>query len=228
MFLLEFNGLPGCGKSTLSESVILRNFDLKLKSYSMEHERLPSGFFKRLAYIFRFWNFSEIIQLYRISKCTEYSSVLTQIKRIVVAEQICVNYRRFYSENGICVIDQGLVQAIASVLYVYDINNQKKLDKLIRSILLRYQSKLIIINAVSSADTAKERIRFRNFNHGSRMNYIKEDNQLLEHLQRQLDNISLIRESISKSEIAFIDIDMCNSVEKNTEELLGFIHGFVS
>jgi len=227
MFLFEFNGLPGCGKSTVSESVILRCSGLKLKSYDLEHERMPSGFFKRALYILRFWNFREIIQLCRISKCVNYSSYITQIKRIVVAEQICVNYRRLYSESGVCVIDQGLVQAIASVLYIYDINDRNKLDELIRSIILRYQSKLIIINAISSANTAKERIRFRNFDHGSRMNYIKEDDQLVEHLQRQLDNIAVIRDSISKCGATYIDIDMCNNVEKNTKELLEYIHGLI-
>lgn len=230
MWLVEFNGLPGCGKSTVSEALILmlREKEIECVTYDVVHEKMPEGTVRKIIYALCNWNFKETFQLYCISKCVNGSSFITQLRRVAIAEQICVNYRKFAIGKSICVIDQGLIQAIASILHTFEINNKGKIIKLTKEIISKYKNLLAVVNSDSTVITAKTRIRFRNFDHGSRMNYIRDDSELLELLEKQMNNVELIRRSINGIGIRHIDIDMCNESDSNAEELMRWIISNVS
>ncbi len=230
MIFLEFNGLPGCGKTTASQALTrrLREAHVECLTYDEAHEKIPKNFFKALVYVFRRWDCKEFFQFCAISKCAVGSSCITQIKRIIVAEQICVNYRRRMAEKGLCIIDQGLLQAIASVLYTYEVKKKDKVLEYEKKVLSRYRPSLMIVNAVSTPEIAKERIRYRHFDHGSRLNDVNSDEELVKMLGRQSENIQLVRKIPQAEQYRSIEIDVNIAANENADKLMRWINSDAS
>ncbi len=222
MILVEFNGLPGCGKSTVRDILYseMKTNGYNCVTYESVHEKIPRNIFKAILYAIKNWNFAEIISFIKISNNVEFSSFVEQIKRVLAAEQICVNYRKMIKQNGICLIDQGLLQAIASVIYIYKIKNIQLMEELILGVIKRYDKSLMIVCSVLNVETARERIRFRNFDHGSRFNTITDDRELIGMLEKQNNNIEFVRSVAQKINMEWIEIDMTIEAKKNAETLM--------
>jgi GTPase SAR1 family protein len=218
--ILEFNGLPGCGKSTLVNSAILK---LKEDGYqASDFLTLLNNNKKakiRIFWFLRNMNFLEVWDLMNICFSLEKHFDRKQLRRVMIAERICMSYRAIQkSDPTYYLVDQGIVQAIVSIAHTYNIKNEKKFVLHMNRVLRRHP--LIAINALSTEHMSCERIRIRNFSDGSRLNFIQDDALLIEELRSLNRNLDFIREHMT---IFQININMKNKVEQNADSLCATI-----
>lgn len=121
---LEFFGLPGCGKSTLTRLLAsnLRNRELKVKepSYEIDHLKgIKRLFFKFLiGFKFALLHPQITLKTIRIVKKNGYSLFSPELIKLALNIILKLNvYNTKTSNQIIYVWDQGLIQAAVSVAY---------------------------------------------------------------------------------------------------------------
>lgn len=217
MQFIEFNGLPGCGKSTVSLALkdVLEKQSREVYLFSDVMLKFPTGTLNRLAFCIQKWNIIEAIKLYRIAACANGGNLRVTLRRIVIAENICASYRALSRTPGICIVDQGILQAILSIIHTHEVSDKEKLKSLATEILSCY-SDVFYVNAGASEKTARERIRHRNFCDGSRLNFIFDDNELEGELAKLTDSLLILRSLIEVPGFSGINITMDRSVQDNS------------
>ena len=225
MISIEFNGLPGCGKSTVAEEIntnlLKEGYETVLYSDFLSY-RQYNRFEKALRKI-KLFNLKEFTDFLRIAHCVNHKFDKLQLRRVILAERICMSYRRYEDRNAICIIDQGIVQAVLSIIHLNSVKNWNRLLFLLNKILEKHDC--IVVNAVLDSKTAAERIRGRNFNYGSRLNFIDDEIELQNALEQQVRTLDKIRDGIRKNSITLdmtkstkINADVvCNSIGRNVK-----------
>lgn len=198
MKIIEFNGLPGCGKTTISKAL----FSSMLRQgifpvyYNDIHLKFPSKIRERVTHIFKHWNFREIQCLHRISRCFKKIPFREKWMRVLYAEQIASNYRAFQSEEKICIADQGLVQAVISIGYTHDFKSAASKNDFVKfssEFLGPYFDQVIIVNTQVAPRESLKRLRSREKNYG-RFDSIASDSVLLSSLQKQEELFQFLRD----------------------------------
>lgn len=213
MLLIEFNGLPGSGKSTVSKQIC--NLLKETDNSCLFTELGSTSYIQRVLNILRF-NPIEIWHLYRICKLNYGRIDRTLFSRIIYSEQILGKYRRLKRKDGYCVVDQGIVQTILSIFYISEVSNWDKIDNHIISIITKYIDNTIFVNSVIDINTSLGRIRSRKEGRGTRYDKITSDEELYSALEHQLVTINHVRDLLKKIDcIVMININMLDSVEQN-------------
>ncbi|MDB8555547.1 hypothetical protein PNU17_07195 [Turicibacter sanguinis] len=224
MQVIEFNGLPGCGKSTVVNS-LKQSMELVNQTflYNELSQCIPKSKFKKIIHCLKKWSFLELIYFLKIANSINKKIDKTQIKRIFIAEEICSNYRQFKSMQGYCLVDQGILQAILSIIHTYEIKDYKKLECYVMKIIYKYKDDIVFVNSISSTSLALDRIRYRNFDNGSRMNFITSDRELEIELKAQLKSLLFLRDIVNTKYKA-IAIDMNRMPNENVEMIFSRVN----
>ena len=205
--IVEFNGLPGCGKTTISKDLYTRLKDARL--YDDIRVKFPSGFINRVCYILKNWKVSEIVILMKIADCFENSSFSEKISRVLYTEQILANYRWIKDENFTCISDQGIIQAIVSIGFIHKLksDNARLVFCKESAIILSFYSEYIaFVNTHVDPVVAKDRIRGRKGNTG-RLDKVDNDKSLTGYLDNQKVIFDLLGEILSAIKKNAIDIN---------------------
>lgn len=224
---LDFNGLPGCGKTTLSlylkqkieeegkNALLFQDYIDKhvnsnlnsLKFFLKGIVRLPIAHF--LLFI-RFF----------------FSLPLKAPKKIYRCYLLILNYLLYKNcikehNNTVIISEQCIIQEIVSCYYDQSINHKKNL---IMSLIKILDDNYFAINAHISIDLVIQRLQQRE-NGQSRLDGLHNKNNIISTLRIQDMNISFIRSCMKVNNINMIDINMEKPLNENTGVIMNWING---
>lgn len=209
--ILEFNGLPGTGKSTL-----IKNLKMDLEDYSyISNDEIYSTNFKKLLFFYlRPHNFKYLFLLF----CILMKFPLKVFTNFVFFKRILFIYYYKKVEKSkiglkLVLIDEGIIQYIISIWYDKKIRNSHMLRIFLNNSF--NDDNDILINCIIDVNTAKERIKERNIVQG-RLDRIKDDIELLRILSIQKENFELIRKLILTKKM---ELDTNKSIKENVNYL---------
>lgn len=162
--IIEFNGLPGAGKTTISDEFINSkvNSNIKIYSYSyFQQDNVIKEYLRFVIVLLKPSNF--LIGIYSIMFLIKNKRPdIESLKRILLLIRLVESYRSLsgIKTPEIVVVDQGIIQQITSILF----GNKIKCSKYIRKLLLFLQHRLdnvYFINVTISLDQAINRMNNR-------------------------------------------------------------------
>lgn len=215
---IEFNGLPGCGKSTLS-NCLLQEKKGEFYSYSDIACQEKSWLARNLRWI-PYIRFKRLYHFFMLAKVSGAKLNASLLKRLYCVERICCTYRCNQSIEGICIVDQGIIQGVLAIVYLNSLKDSAKLKKHFLAIANELRQEVCFINAYISADVCFSRIRTRQ-NGRSRLDEIKDDDQLLEALTIQERNFCLLRKYLT--DFDSLNLDMELEIIENVDRLRFFL-----
>lgn len=219
-FSVEFYGLPGCGKSTISHLVAtkLRDEGFLVDEPSYEMDRNCNPLFRKLKKIFIYFYWfiihNNTFQGVNVLVGGNGYSGIAKIEQISNVLQKISVYRKS-EQNRMVIWDQGLVQASISLSLKGKINAGENLKSLLHILNpnLETVNVLIFVNEQVALDRMSQRLT-----NDSRVEKIKDDNQKHEMMSRFQHEIDVITKCN-----ASIVIDGMLDIEKQVRDISGAI-----
>ncbi|AMC92688.1 hypothetical protein AOC36_01380 [Erysipelothrix larvae] len=219
--LIEFNGLPGCGKTTivnelenLMEKEGVHFLNLKDVYFYKEKHRIS----KIITVTFAAFSRKQRTQNIKIMKYlflfdVSKERVLYALRLIKLLYQV-----RRVKDKGcgeVMILEEGILQYTASISHVDTINNQNLLSSLIES-MIGYVDSIICVNCNLDYSDIVKRIRQRN--DLQRRFDSMDDDQLIEGLVQNMKCFNIMRRSYQKIGES-IDIDTIGSPIENSRKI---------
>ncbi len=166
--IIEFNGLPGSGKTTLSKKIIdnLRKNNINGMLYQ-EYKEMYQKKLKlidMLFFAFKLLNISNWKFLYYTFFCAnkDYKLNKNRFKKTYSVLYFYINMKdmKKRSDIDVVVFDQGIVQAIISIIYLDGFYSEKYIKGILKC-LNKTIGEMHIINIDLSIDGALERVMDR-------------------------------------------------------------------
>ncbi len=222
--IVEFNGLPGCGKTTITNKILETSLccGLPMETYESMFRCLGNNKFSKLLRAIQYFRLIEFCRLLLLARLVCFDKKRTLYKRAIMAELLLIVYR-CRRKDRLYIVDQGPLQGILSIAHSYEISDWGKFLSLSQKILAGYKKHVVFVNLVSDSKTARERIRYRNFSYGSRMNFIESDAELEVELQKQHTTLERLRSILPVSQT--VTIDAKNEAIVNANTILSFYRG---
>lgn len=189
--IIEFNGLPGTGKSTICSKLenyfIAEGYSTIRQFYKTENQSVQSMIFHpKWGYVFiRLFLSSMFV---RPLRCRIHGIV-----SIVKYARMYIEFSR-HSRDTVLITDEGLVQAFLSFFHIDSINDNCFLSHLVEFIC-GICVNFVRVDCYNDAKTVSQRIIGRG-NTGARLDSF-EETDLLDALNVQNHNLSIIREAFS-------------------------------
>lgn len=220
--IIEFNGLPGSGKSTITSK-------LKLIAEQNKWKVEDSSCFKKFG--------TSPYMVFLNHKCLALLPLLIRLKglRIYNKKEIgqiirFLNYVRSYEcfikmqpKSAVLLQDEGIIQALVSILFVDPIDGKYNVIRKIFNRLKGYGINWYQVNLDNDAQLSYERIIKRGTNLG-RMDLMNEK-ELKASLNIQKETFSFIRNVVSDSGIAtsIMNVDTCGNAEQNASIIFNWL-----
>lgn len=215
---VEFYGLPGCGKSTVSHLVATR---LRDKGYIVDEpsyiiDRNYRPFFRKLKklYIYLSWLIFHNNTFQRVNVIVSrngYSGVV-KIEQISNVLQKISAYRAS-GQNRIVIWDQGLVQASISLSLKGEINAEENLKSLLHILESNVEIKYVMITLDEQIALERMSKRPTNDSRAEKIKDAKQKHQMMSRFQHEIDVI--------KKVYAGIAVDGMLVVEKQVSQISG-------
>ena len=193
---LEFYGLPGCGKSTISHELAMRlrdrGFDVYEPSYVMDHERscrsrkFEKAFSATILMLTHPVIFSRLVRILypRLSSLNEFALMIVNIsyKLVVYLRQ---------TKHDYIVFDEGIIQSVISILIRENEDGTEFWKYFLSDFWGNKQIRSIYIN--TSVENSMDRIQKRKENDSrvEKLSSLEEMKKMLLVYQTACDNISL-------------------------------------
>lgn len=211
--ILEFNGLPGAGKSTIStelQALLTNNGISSIRSYySKQSHRNNKSLFLSLRWC------HALICLFLLSKKVHPKN---DRRPGVIA---FVKYLRMYTDylmsscDSVLIADEGLVQAITSFFHIDTISSNKVLGRFI-GYIKKSNIEFIRVDCQNDINRVYLRIKGRGTT-GARLD-VMDGQALFEALEIQSNNLTTIRNSFSDSlhqRVIRLDTNLSPSINAN-------------
>lgn len=213
--IIEFNGLPGTGKTTIANhlyELLKDRYNIYFKCI-LEESRLKRYF----SYLF-----DGSLHLYYLAVLYVIKSTDSYTKEKLKIASLLVAYYRMYKyflknekRNDILLIDQGIIQALVSINFFDKIKGTNEIDKIFK-FLNKKDISFSLVCCRCNAELSKQRIKQRNL-HGGRLDNSKEDERK-GILDIQGYNFNLINDIVKDLKILeIINVDTMDSPEINAE-----------
>lgn len=209
--IVEFNGLPGCGKTTIKNqlSIYLSKANIRFEEFNC---------FK-IKSIFPYLLNIKVIKLYFLLR---HYSISTRgaidnrhIKYVLFFYILYTHYNR---KDGILLVDQGIIQSLLSISHMSVIKGTTYLSKILN--FTESIKGFVVINCKNDAEVSFDRIKGRELN-GCRLENF-EDAKLYKALKTQKDNLEVIRNGIPMS-ISSLELNTLNTIENNARQIYEYI-----
>lgn len=194
--LIEFNGLPGCGKSTVCKKLekLLKENNKLVCDYASYYKEISTSDFWRIKLLIGELKYG----VFKI--CIYFIGLFFSIPKRTVYDFkycvfICMNYfaiRRLLRKNidDIIVSDEGLMQYMFSCFYDRTITNTYFIQKILELVEIELPG-FLIVNAILDDEKIVKRIQSRS-NGMSRID--KEDDKSLKNILKiQRKNLEIIK-----------------------------------
>lgn len=216
--IIEFNGIPGAGKSTTAITVKQL---LIAKGIKVMSSKKITGYKK---------NYKEVILSKEIRNI--YITFLKafflispisfeRLKYMNVTFNHWLGIKKFTTsknEKGrVCILEQGIIQGFVSMAYQGRLRSEEKYYKYIRQIVSGLDN-VVIVNCDIDTCIAKMRMRTRKMKWG-RLDWIKSDKELSDILILQKSQFEKIREhSIANA----FEINTSDQLKRNAEQIVQY------
>lgn len=221
--IIEFNGLPGCGKSTLCNKLVqtLKGNDY-ISVYTPKRDKQSQIRYLFLS-LFDIKNIAFIISL------ISYSINIHPLRARLKAIRTVLMYKGMYAvffrrkKNGLLMVDQGLLQGLLSIAHIDKIPRGHVVGN---SILKAFvDGNIYRINCNCDDNILISRITTRGSKTG-RLDCM--DAKMLQNaLKIQRYNIGAIRKSIDTSDDKFLDINTNYNIKHNLDVIISYLQGVV-
>lgn len=225
--IIEFNGLPATGKSTIANELIsiLHNRRINCVRSYVKHKWQTNGYTVFLSL--------KLVKLHLLLNRFAKSIIprkgrTTHIMGEMYHFRSCYDFLRSKGAPKVLVVDQGLIQSIVSIAHLDKIEEVESL----RQVLNYYREKgiaFICINCAVNPQLSCERIHNRQDN-TARMHKVSES-ELLSAMKMQAANIILVRKIFAEElPIDVIEVDTSLTPSENANFILNklIIDGFVT
>jgi hypothetical protein len=225
---LEFNGIPGSGKTTLSDRVIenMKGASYTVESYHQLIKKPTRNNLKRLVrYLFSIklssLKIGYLALMYLITnKKFNHENGLRVISLIVLFN--FYQKKSLANDEEVILVDQGMVQQMVSMLFESELIAEKYVKKLIRYTQKKDMG-IIIVNIDLDINESFERLTKREGNI-SRIQKLKKDTAMLTLIMQQ-NNFNKIRKIIRELDLESITVNTQGSIETNVLLLENYIKG---
>ena len=217
--IIEFNGLPGAGKTTVANALQRRLEGMGVSTVTHYYRNIFHRKPQTLLMAPRYWKL--------IKASLSFAGLLSKrsyIQRILLMIKFVRMYRHFESDKpaDCLLVDQGIIQGIVSIAHNEKLTRSDILENLI-GLMHMDAMPLIFVNCNVSNETANERILSRPSN-GCRV-----ENMTCEERNRTLliqsNNFYLIRETINEkySSVSVVEVDNEEPVENAVDLIINHI-----
>lgn len=225
---LEFNGIPGSGKTTLSDRVIenMKGVSYTVESYHQLIEKPTRNNLKRLVrYLFSIklssFKIGYLALMYLITnKKLNHENGLRVISLIVLFD--FYQKKSLANDEEVILVDQGMVQQMVSMLFESELIAEKYVKKLIRYTQKKDMG-IFIVNIDLDINESFERLTRREGNI-SRIQKLKKDTAMHTLIMLQ-NNFNKIRKIIRELDLESITVNTQGSIETNVLLLENYIKG---
>lgn len=225
---LEFNGIPGSGKTTLSDRVIenMKGASYTVESYHQLIKKPTRNNLKRLVrYLFSIklssFKIGYLALMYLITnKKFNHENGLRVISLIVLFN--FYQKKSLANDEEVILVDQGLVQQMVSMLFESELIAEKYVKKLIRYTQKKDMG-IFIVNIDLDINESFERLTKREGNI-SRIQKLKKDTAMHTLIMQQ-NNFNKIRKIIRELDLESIAVNTQGSIETNVLLLENYIKG---
>lgn len=224
MNIIEFNGIPGSGKSTLVDNLynkmILQNMKV-IKSNDIFLEYRASKLQKKIAINIAMFFKSFKVTCLAFKFSLNYGLNRHNIKRVRLLLLLIYLMKREKENKDIdyFLYDEGIIQFISSIAYDKRIIESKSLILLLNAINSQL-SNLYFVNCIVPLNISIDRIKNReaispryNIEGVSNIDYL---------LKCKMYNLDKIRNIMSENK-KDVEVDMENSIDENTDYILNCI-----
>jgi len=225
---LEFNGIPGSGKTTLSDRVIenMKGASYTVESYHQLIKKPTRNNLKRLVrYLFSIklssFKIGYLALMYLITnKKLNHENGLRVISLIVLFD--FYQKKSLANDEEVILVDQGMVQQMVSMLFESELIAEKYVKKLIRYTQKKDMG-IFIVNIDLDINESFERLTRREGNI-SRIQKLKKDTAMHTLIMQQ-NNFNKIRKIIRELDLESITVNTQGSIETNVLLLENYIKG---
>lgn len=214
--IIEFNGIPGAGKSTTMYEMKKKLKEIKIKEISPQRIIAQDVSYKEILFSKEireaFIIFLRILLLVSPLTKERWRFMQLTFRYWCGVRKLGMEKPR---QTEVCILEQGIIQGFVSIAYRGKIRNEEKYCRYIGCLMDRINY-VLCINCNVDIETAKKRLKNRKLS-GGRLYQIKSDKELEEILLHQKEQFEKIRKiSIQNS----FDIDMENNAEENAEKIV--------
>lgn len=218
---IELYGLPGSGKTTLTDAIKNDNcHGAGVYTYN-EIVGPNTGWFDRDTALFRFFSFHRFIMFLKIAIEGRARFSLTTLKRVYYVERICCVYCKYSSLSGYCIVDQGIIQAVFSIFHNRVIKNVDKVGAIIEKLFSEFSDSVILVHTNIQPEISLQRVRERNKVGRSRMDEISDDQGLLTALTILNNNFNALEPYLKNYNP--IEVNMGNDIQKNVDVIVPYL-----
>lgn len=226
IIFLEFNGIPGSGKTTLSNRIIT---DMKGMNYSVEsyHQIIKKPTRKNLRHLILYL-FSVKPSSYKMgyfalmylftNKILSHGNWLRVVSLIIHFD--FYQKKSLDQNDEVIMIDQGIIQQTISMLYKSELIADKYIKKIIKY-MKKKELGIYIINVDLDIKESFNRLCQRKGNI-SRIQMLSGETAI-HTLDIQQNNLNIIREIIKEIDIESIDVNTQESIDKNVQMIKNYI-----
>ncbi len=217
--IVEFNGLPGSGKTTTSNCLTkkLEEAGINVENLSDLIKKYKIGKAKAIIKLLKDGKILLLLYLF----CFFISFKSFRLRRLKHVKNICLYYVAYAeacnkSKKTVLVIDQGIIQAIVSVAHLDHLREKNKLKKIFYTLGEKFN--YLCVSCISNEEISSQRVIKREINQGRFDRMEKKD--LINNLRIQNRTFTNVRKWLAESRtISQIEIDMKNQVKQNCETL---------
>lgn len=222
--IIELNGLPGCGKSTVKQKIAAQNNEIKVIGVGEFRGENVSGFSKLLLKISRFLmqflpaNFGfyrKCRRLFAKPPVKEYCTSFFYEDTIAIMYMVYLfhSYRNF--KSTILLADEGILQSIASACAVRGVSQASLVA--VTEQLSTLDQNIIPVHCDCSIEESYRRIAARKRN-DSAIDTLKGE-QLTDYLCSYGEQLKVLREKLFDHNVS-IHIDMCQTVDSQVDYIM--------
>jgi len=219
--IIEFNGVPGIGKTTIALNLFneLQVRNIQVCYFSEYYSSLKKNKYLLLKAILKI----RIIQIQFLLNSfyvMRYKNIFKQTRRIMSAFKhfLLMNYCYETQKYHCIIMDQGLIQSWISYFHSSKIQETNSFKELFKKVANHY-AEYYIVNTHLEKDIIVERLCNREFG-TSRLDKLHEQEKL-KVVEVQIINFELIRNAISSDKAKYIDTS--KTINFNVKEIIEFV-----
>lgn len=218
--IVELNGLPGTGKSTILEELC--------KIAELEGWRICSEYIKKTSPytpLFKLRSYQFLSSLLRLGRLHDFTKErFGQILRCLNYINSYLDFQKDSPQSTLYVLDEGIIQSLVSIAYLESFRGKEQiLEQLFKS-LLKQNVRWYSVNCINEPEICFERVLKRGSNLG-RMDQMKKA-ELINALRFQVETFDIVRKEAKNAGVLLstISIDIKQAPVENAKIIMNWIN----